>query len=84
MDVFNYHKKVLDHVKENIADYLDVNRKHIHILSISEGEKSGIGETYQIDRKVEYEYNGEIRKALWIEYYHNGETKELFSLKDQE
>lgn len=84
MDVFNYHKKVLDHVKENIADYLDVNRKHIHILSISESDKKGLGETYQIDRKVEYEYNGEIRKALWVEYSNNGVIKEFYSLKDQE
>jgi len=84
MEVFTSYKKVLDHVKENIADYLDVNRKHIHILSISEGEKSGIGDTYQIYRHVEYVHNGHKHKALWIEYYHNGETKELFSLKDQE
>ena len=86
MDVFECHTEVIKHVTELIADFLDVNRKHIKILGIEEGHKIGRGFTnYSIERVVSFELDGEQRKAVWYENrWNENQTTDNVSLLDQD
>ena len=76
MEVFKTYKQVLDHLKELIADALDVNRRHIEIVSISEGEKIGRIE-YSIEYLISYKCDGVMQEAKWVvSHWTNGDTTE--------
>lgn len=76
MEAFKSYKQVLDHLRELIADALDVNRNHIEIISIETGEKIGFI-NYSIEYIVKFKMDKEQGTAKWIvSYWNDGSVKE--------
>ena len=76
MEAFKSYKQVLDHLGELVADALDINRRHIEVLSIETGEKIGITE-YSIEYHIKFKMDGEHRTGKWIvSYWRDGSVTE--------
>ena len=77
---------VLEYLRNQIADQLDINRQHIEITSIKTPLKRRVGKDYETTRTVKFKNNNEPdkeRTAVWTEFkYFNGEMYERLQITD--
>lgn len=81
MDAFKKYRDVIEHLRGIIADQLDINHRHVSILSIQEGEKTGTFFEWERKYTVLFSVDSVQKTAIWTEYHlNNGEVAERIKL----
>ena len=76
MEAFKSYNQVVEQLRELIADALDVNRRHIDIISIRKGERIGRLD-YSIEYHIVYMNDGAEHNAIWtVSHWSNGDSTE--------
>ena len=82
MDVFNQYHFVINHLRDVIADRLDVNHNHIRTISITEIKTYSYGSDTTVECTVVFMKDQDQHTAIWKICKTDDKTFEACSIQD--